>query len=99
MRNLRTFDRSGARVTEGSSSKAYWIRFCHCDCTYDLYTQKRCPDAAVVAAAVVNVIRRRAANQFRKSGMLFVSQPSIARNAEMMRAPVEQRFIHQFAER
>jgi hypothetical protein len=34
--------------------------------------------AVVVAAAIVNVIRRQAANQFRKSGTLLVSQPSIA---------------------
>jgi apolipoprotein N-acyltransferase len=36
------------------------------------------PAAVIVAAAIVNVIRRRAANQFRKSGAPLVSQPSIA---------------------
>jgi hypothetical protein len=43
------------------------------DCAYDLYTQRR-----IMAAATVSVIRRRAANQFRKSGVLLVSQPGIA---------------------
>jgi transcriptional regulator with XRE-family HTH domain len=48
------------------------------DCAYDLYTQQRCAAPVIVAAAIVNVIRRRAANQFRKSGMLLTSQPGIA---------------------
>jgi hypothetical protein len=43
------------------------------DCAYDLYTQRR-----IMAAAIISVIRRQAANQFRKSGVLLVSQPSIA---------------------
>jgi hypothetical protein len=37
-----------------------------------------CTRNDVIVAALVNVIRRRAANQFRKSGVLLVSQPSIA---------------------
>jgi hypothetical protein len=37
-----------------------------------------CTRNAVVAAALINVIRRRAANQFRKSGVLLVSQPDRA---------------------
>jgi hypothetical protein len=35
------------------------------------------PAAVIVAVAIVNVIRRRTANQFRKSGILLASQPGI----------------------
>jgi hypothetical protein len=35
-------------------------------------------NAVIVTTAIVNVIRRQAANQFRKSGVLLISQPSIA---------------------
>jgi hypothetical protein len=31
-----------------------------------------------MAAAIISLIRRRAANQFRKSGVLLVSQPGFA---------------------
>jgi apolipoprotein N-acyltransferase len=37
------------------------------------------PAAVIVAAAMIFVIRRRAANQFRKSGMALISQPVFAR--------------------
>jgi len=36
------------------------------------------PAAVILAAAIVSVIRLRAANQFRKSGILLISQPGIA---------------------
>jgi hypothetical protein len=32
----------------------------------------------IVAGAMIFVIRRRAANQFRKSGMMLISQPGFA---------------------
>jgi hypothetical protein len=41
------------------------------------------PAAVIATAAIVNVIRRRAANQFRKSGMLLISQPG--NRAEMLK--------------
>jgi hypothetical protein len=71
---LRTSDRTGrARYREldpgiDRAGFGFAIR----DCAYDLYTQRR------LSSALINVIRRWAANQFRKSGVLLVSQPSIA---------------------
>jgi hypothetical protein len=51
------------RVTEGpiSASKA-GFGFAIGDCAYDLYMQRDIPAAVIVAFAIVNVIRRRAAN-------------------------------------
>jgi hypothetical protein len=52
--------------------------------------------AVVATMAMVLVIRRRVANQFRKSGMVLSSQPCFAR---IMRASVELHIMYQFSER
>jgi hypothetical protein len=46
-----------------------------------VYVRSRDISAAViVAVATTLVIRRRVANQFRKSGMVLISQPCFAQN-------------------
>jgi hypothetical protein len=79
MRNLRTFDRTRARYraldpgVQGVLDSALPSAIALTISTRKGYV----PAAVIVVAAMVNVIRRRAANQFRKSGMLLASQPSI----------------------
>jgi hypothetical protein len=80
MWNLRTSDRTGARYrgldagVEGVLHSALPSAIALTICT----RKGDVPAAMIVAAAIVNVIRRRAANQFRKSGMVLASQPGIA---------------------
>src|SRR4051794_9709401 len=62
----------GRRLACGSmlASKACrGLVFAIRDCACKPYTQWRYPTAAIMAAAIIDVIRRRTAKQFRRSGM------------------------------
>jgi hypothetical protein len=83
-----------ARVLPGRRRRRDSFGFAIRDCAYDLYTQRR-----IVAAAIVNVIRRERRISFAKVACCWSLNQVSRRNAEMMRASVECCFIHQFAER